>query len=285
MNVSVVIPTYNCSAYLAEAIESVLEQTRLPDEIIVVDDGSTDDTVACLEAFGDRITVFRQEHLGAAAARNHGIEEASGDWVAFLDADDLWVAEKLEKQIAALEASREAALSFTNRATFDAEMKPLSGHRRNVVGGEVTRALFEHTFITGVVVRRDLLRKLGGFDESLPVCEDYDLWLRASLETPFVLVDDPLYKRRLLPDSLSHDDSPNHLDAKCRVLDDFASDPRARERIPMAAIRRRLARVHFVTARAHRGAGNLSEMDAHLDEVIARQPFHFRARLMRWVAA
>ena len=283
MKITVVIPTYNRGRYIGEAIESALGQMWPPDEVVVVDDGSTDETGSRLASYGSRIRVITTGNHGVAAARNAGIEAATGEWVAFLDSDDVWEAEKLAKQIEALKNQPDAGLSFTNRRPMDEDGRPLKGHHRSMVGGQVTRALFQSTFVDtpGVVVRKALLDTLGGFDESLAVCEDYELWLRASLYTPFVLVDEPLFRRRILTCSLSHSDDPDHHEIKCRMLETFSKHPLAEDRLPQSVIRSRLARVHFVAARAYREAGRHDRMKDHLREVTRLSPFHLRAWLGR----
>src|SRR5664280_1650862 len=116
--VSVVIPTYNRLAYLREALDSVLAQTRAADEILVVDDGSTDGTEAAISALPAPVRYLRQQNAGPAAARNHGLREAKGDWIAFLDSDDLWVPEKLEAQMDFLERNPAVELLFAHMINF-----------------------------------------------------------------------------------------------------------------------------------------------------------------------
>ncbi len=283
MRVSVVIPTWNRAGLLLEALGSVFAQTRPADEVIVVDDGSTDDTVARLEALGDRVRLVRRRRGGAAAARNAGVRAATGDWLAFLDSDDLWEPTKLEKQIAALRRDGTARLVFCDSRAVDREGRPIAGHQKPVHGGRITAILFEHVFVhtPSVFVDRALFESLGGFREDLRVCEDYDLWLRASLETPFLLVAEPLFVRRVHSESLAHEENPESLECKCRVLDAFSEDPRARRVLPPDVIRRRLARVHFTAARTYRRWGMAREAARHFDRVRTLQPWNLRAWWMR----
>jgi len=221
--VSVIIPTYNCARYLPEAIDSALAQTYRPLEIVVVDDGSVDDTPAILASYGKSVLVVRQDNRGLPAARNVGIRHASGECIAFLDADDVWLPDKLAVQIAALSGTPEAGIAFTDAEAF-AEggviresllvsgrafvAAWLEGHR---VSDGVSAGWAYEEFLIGnwiatptmAVVRRAALRAAGLFNESLRDCEDYDLWLRVIQRFPVVVVQHPLARYRIRVDGLS----------------------------------------------------------------------------------
>ncbi|MCK6570002.1 glycosyltransferase [Myxococcota bacterium] len=184
--VSVVIPAYNAAAYLDETLASALAQTYPVHEILVVDDGSTDGTGAVIEAWhgrDPRVRRIRQPNCGISATRNHGAAVATGEWLAWLDADDRWVPEKLERQILARDAR--VSLVYTDRRNFG-ERGPLpeiASEHIDMPSGEVFEALLcQGNFITtsSVVQTRDSFWSVGGFttDERVPVCEDWDLWLR-----------------------------------------------------------------------------------------------------------
>ncbi len=186
-NVSVVIPTYNYGRFIADAIESVLGQTVAPTEIIVVDDGSTDDTEAVVRGFGGRIKYIRQENAGVCAARNRGVAESSGDLIAFLDADDIWEPTKLEKQIAKFASDPAIGLVHCGMREYDSLTgKTICDH---LVGGEGWLAndllLWEKPVIIGyggtVVVRRVAFEEVRGFDERLTVGEDLDFCYRIAV--------------------------------------------------------------------------------------------------------
>jgi len=221
--VSVIIPTYNCAPYVAAAVESALSQTYRPIEVIVVDDGSTDDTTAVLRGYAGRIAALSRPNAGAAAARNAGVRHAKGEFLAFLDADDLWMPRKLERQMPLFTEYPEVGLAFTDGSTFDAsgEIKPSAlkgmapyfdrvrpwlqaGDRDGVVVRPAYPDLLFGNFVlpAGVVVRRTCLEAVGGFDEGLAVCEDYDLWLRMAQRSPFALVNEVLIRVRNRPESL-----------------------------------------------------------------------------------
>ena len=183
--VSVIMPTFNRSALLPKAIESVRRQDYEAWELIVVDDGSSDDTQAVLARFaGDsRIRCFRQENRGQASARNYGIREAHGAWIAFIDSDDQWLAHKLRKQMEYLAGNPDMDIVYGEVERIDLVGRVLP-RRRSMQrhSGWVWRALLDNNFIgmSTAVVRADKLRKVGGFDETMRVVEDYDLWLRLS---------------------------------------------------------------------------------------------------------
>ncbi|MBK7801068.1 MAG: glycosyltransferase [Chloracidobacterium sp.] len=198
--VSVVIPTYNYGRFIAEAIGGALGQTLEPVEIIVVDDGSTDDTEKVVREFGNRVRYIRQENAGVCAARNRGVAESSGEYIAFLDADDIWLPEKLEKQIAKFAEDKEIGLVHCGMREFDSETGETI--RLHLDGGEGSVAdnllLWKEPVIVGpggtVVVTREAFEKSGGFDTEMKVGEDWDFCYRVAREfrvgfVPEALVD------------------------------------------------------------------------------------------------
>ena len=194
--VSVIVPAYNCAAYVAEAVESALAQDHAAKEVVVVNDGSKDDTLAVLGRFGDRIRVIDQNNAGPPAARNAGLAAARGDYVAFLDADDVWLQGKLSAQVRHLDANSDVGTVFTGwhvwapRADGRYERPAASGNKR--VGDEVdaetsgwlyTQLLFDCALLTTtVMLRRSVIDRIGTFDLTLYNGDDYDYWLRASRE-------------------------------------------------------------------------------------------------------
>ena len=195
--VSVIIPAYNAESYIDDAVESALRQTHADTEVIVVDDGSTDGTGDRLRAYGNRIVVHRQTNAGCAASRNSGARLATGEWLAFLDADDNWLPEKLERQLAA--APRQ--LVYTDRFNIGArgDLPEIQSHVTPMHSGDLfLRLLLEGNFITvsSAMVRRSLFETLGGFFEPIRVVEDWDLWLRIAASHPVDFVDEPLVRYR-----------------------------------------------------------------------------------------
>jgi glycosyltransferase involved in cell wall biosynthesis len=174
------------------ALQSVCDQTRAPDEVIVVDDGSSDDTVERLRAQFPTVRVLRQPNRGVSAARNTGIRAAAGEWIALLDSDDEWLPPKLERQ---LEAVTEATMLCHCDEIWirrGRRVNPMNKHRK--YGGRIFERCLALCVISpsSVLLRRRLLDDVGLFDETLPACEDYDLWLRVTARYPVSFVDEPL---------------------------------------------------------------------------------------------
>ena len=185
--VSVIIPTYNCARYICEAVDSVLAQTFTDLEVIVVDDGSTDDTKERLDAYRDCIRYIHQENQERSAARNTGIRNATGEYLAFLDADDLWLPHKLELQVPVFEQAPEVGLVYCWAYYIDASGQRIHRRGENVLrsfeaGGNVFETLLFDCVITAggssAVIRQDCIRQVGFFDEALTHVEDWDMWLR-----------------------------------------------------------------------------------------------------------
>ena len=195
-SVGVVIPTFDRAHLLGRALDSVLAQTRLPQQIIVVDDGSTDGTGELLAGY-PQVVHLRQENRGVSAARNLGIRHCDCDWVAFLDSDDEWLPEKLEVQFRALARSPGHRLIHCDEIWIrnGRRVNPAQRHRKR--GGWI----FEHCLPlcvispSAAVIARSLFDETGLFDEGLPACEDYDLWLRICSRYPVLYVDQPLLRK------------------------------------------------------------------------------------------
>ncbi|MFH1215835.1 MAG: glycosyltransferase family A protein [Pseudomonadota bacterium] len=204
--ISVIIPTYNRARFLGKAVESVLSQSVRDFELIVVDDGSTDDTACLLDGYGDKLRVIRQENQGPAAARNTGIKASSTPFLAFLDSDDWFVQEKLGLQLTAMEAQPGFLISHTDEIWYR-RGKLLNQKKKHArpEGFIFTQCLpLCVVGMSTVMVRREFFDTAGLFDEELPCCEDYDLWLRASVKLPFLKIDEPLtVKQGGRPDQVS----------------------------------------------------------------------------------
>jgi len=188
--VSAVIPTYNYARFVAGAITSVLEQTYPAVECIVVDDGSTDETRAVLEGFGDRIRAVHQPNRGLSAARNTGIAAARGRYVALLDADDRWHPGKVEAQVRWLESHPDVGCVGCGREHLEADGRRVTfpGLPNGRSRDETLRAIAVRRFWvggsgSGAMVRADVLASVGGFDETLKAAEDWDMWLRLAAAT------------------------------------------------------------------------------------------------------
>ena len=202
--VSVIIPTYNRMDTIGRAVISVLSQTWNPIELIVVDDGSTDNTLDALREHRHRIKLICQENRGSGAARNTGIRAATGDIISFLDSDDTWLPEKTERQVKLLQRTESATVgccicntrmfpasgpAFTSFSIADLHPKCGEGVWKNPLEILLTRFLL---FNQAAAIRRNALAQVGGFRENLRILEDYDLALRLSLSTSWAFIADPL---------------------------------------------------------------------------------------------
>ena len=205
MKVSALIPTYNRQAQVLRAIDSVLAQTVPVDEIIVVDDGSTDDSSEAIRShYGSRVKLFCQENAGVSAARNRGIHEARGEWIALLDSDDVWLPKKIEHQLEAIAVfGDEFGVCFTdNIFTSNPEMKLSRFHQTSLESisrfgslEEPAKSILaerEPFFTSSILVRRSLLTEINGFDSGMVVREDTDVLFRLSFMTKFCFVAETL---------------------------------------------------------------------------------------------
>ncbi len=231
MDVSTIIPVYNGAAYVAESVASALAQRGVTHEVIVIDDGSTDDTQEVLRQFGDAIRVLLKPNGGCASARNAGARVARGEWLAFLDADDEWLPDKLAKQLVL--ADNETLLIYTDRFNFghcDGVPERLSESLRPL-DGDVFEPLLLGNFMTvsSALMRHDVFESLGGFYECLLVCEDWDLWLRyAATGMRVGVCNEPLMRYRIHPSSISQN-SAKMLQGRLEVLSRAFALPTARD--------------------------------------------------------
>lgn len=283
-SISVIIPTYNYGRFIREAIDSVLAQTYPVAEIIVVDDGSTDDTLKILAGFGNRIVTVVQNNAGAAAARNRGMAVARGDYLAFLDSDDLWLREKTEKQIALFEADPDLGLVHCGAERVDAAGKTLSVELSGLEGW-VARQLIVlgHGLVavgSSMMVPRRVAEEIGGFDSRLPACEDGDFCYRVALRYRFGFVPEPLVRYRQHGDGI-HLNIPRMEDAMLMLLHKVFLSPD-----PSIQILRRRAYGHMHRILAgcyfHRGETRLSLR--HMFKSVrwdARNVLHFAAYPLR----
>ncbi len=192
-NISVILPTYNRAEKLAIALDSVLAQTIPAQEIIVIDDGSTDHTEALINHDYPTIQYHKQENRGVSAARNVGIQSATSEWLAFLDSDDEWLPNKLEVQMQRLKSEPDNLISHTE------EIWIRNGRRVNPKKKHIKKGghIFEHCLPmcamspSSIIIHRSVLDDVGLFDENLPACEDYDLWLRITAKYPVTFIETP----------------------------------------------------------------------------------------------
>jgi glycosyltransferase involved in cell wall biosynthesis len=247
-SVSVVIPAHNAESFIREALDSVLAQTTQPCEIIVVADCCTDGTTDVVREYAGHVRLLFSDAGNAAAARNAGSRAATGDWLAFLDADDCWLPEKLERQLRVAETPQ-TALVYTDRYNFGnrGDLPEVHGSVQPLYRGDVfvdLLVLGNHITLSSVLVRRDVFIQLGGFAETLKNAEDWEMWIRVAAAHRIEACEEPLVRYRFHASSKSANpermriarlavtesalDSPAA--AACRRLRDAASarPPRAR---------------------------------------------------------
>lgn len=271
--VSVVIPNHNYAQFVGAAIESALAQTYSPIEVVVVDNGSTDESLAVLRAYGDRIRVVAQENRGQAGSRNRGIEESSGEFVAFLDADDVWLPHKLEKQMRLFDRS-EVGLVYSGLIIGDAALKPL----REVMPTFTGRVLKEFALAAGAVVqggestaiiRKECFAKVGPFDSGLSISCGWDFYRRVASCYEIAAVFEPLtVYRQHGTNAHSRVDVFEH-DVLLR-LEKLFSDPLSSE---VHGLRRRsYGRSFLMLAGCHLRAGSLCGATRYALKAVAAWP-------------
>lgn len=197
-HVCVIIPTYNRCGLIRQCLESVLAQTYKDFEIILVDDGSTDNTAEILSFYKGRVVTIHAEHEGPSAARNKGIRASQGEFIAFLDSDDLWLPQKLERQMDFIRNQPEVLICQTEETWIrnGVRVNPRKKHQK--FSGWIFDKCLPLCIVSpsAVMIHRSVFEKVGLFDETLPACEDYDLWLRIAPKYPIFLIDDPLVIKR-----------------------------------------------------------------------------------------
>jgi len=192
--ISVIVPTYNRSAFLHRALRSIEKQSYAPCEVIVIDDGSSDNTQSLVKTEFPKITYLYQQNLGVSKARNIGILNAKGQWLAFLDSDDEWLPEKLSKQLALIAKDSSIRICHTEEiwVRHGKRVNPMKKHAKS--GGWIFHSCLPLCVISpsSVIIHRSIFEKIGVFDETLPACEDYDLWLRITSSYPVSFINEPL---------------------------------------------------------------------------------------------
>lgn len=281
--VSVIIPTFNRAALVTRAIASVLAQTMSPDEVIVVDDGSTDDTRDVLAQFGNRIRYVFQENQGVAVARNRGIEAAAGRYTAFLDSDDEWLPHKLERQVAHLNAHPEIDF-VTCRDTTDTGKVPVEAFcdPRRPFRKFLIRPFFSNP--SRYLVRRECFENFGVFDPRFPPAEDMEMWLRLlKAGCRFDILPEPLMIYHVTPGALSSD-SVRAFRAESLLRDEYVRTlPHWWDRWMVDSFF--TARMHLAAARTLRTKGHLAESFSHMLRSFAANPFAPQTRLrFLWLA-
>ncbi|MDI6792170.1 MAG: glycosyltransferase family 2 protein [bacterium] len=280
--VSVIIPTYNYASFIAEAVESVLDQTFKDLEIIVVDDGSTDTTRDILKRFEGKITYLYQENQGAPAARNKGIKAAQGKYIGLLDADDFWMPEKLEIQVPILDQEPEVGLVYANVYNINL----LQGNQflgrvsKKGLRGEPFHELLKGNFIPSpsVLVRRACFEKVGLFDENLGrlAAQDWDMWLRIARVYKVAYVDRPLANYRFHDRNMTTD-LERIKAGQVYVLDKIFSDSSRKDLPPKSALY--YSYIYYHVGEVYYSLGEQNKARENLMKSIRFFPYRWKAYL------
>jgi len=290
--VTVVIPAYNCAPFIGDALDSVVRQNYPELEVFVVDDGSTDETCDVVARYGNAVTLIRQRNAGAAVARNEGMQRARGEYIAMLDADDLWLAGKLRLQVDYLEHNVDVAMCCTRwnllhpdaagRYHIEYSAPPDSASVDLTCGGWIYCELLLdcHVWTSTVVMRRELSERLGGFDAGLRRGQDYDYWLRASRVTRIDRLDTSLALYRT---QVAHDRKlPNtnwELTVIRRALERWGTTGPDGRTLPRAQLRRRLWELNYKFGYLQYQGGRYASAGAAFAAALRERPGHLKTML------
>ncbi len=277
--ISVVIASYNYASYLPFAMGSALTQTYKNIEVIVVDDGSTDDTQQVMERYmtNPRVCYIRQANAGQPKTKNRGIAKSRGEFVAFLDADDIWLPDKLERQMLLFE-DPQVGVVYCRRTWMDSQGDIMPGNERILRRGFILDHIFIDNFIcfSSSVVRRSLLTEHGAFDENLPMGIDYDLWVRLAVRCKFDFVDAPLVKYRTGHANLSKNVMRRY-ECAHRIMDKALNDTEIRASMSWWVPRLALADTWANKAYYARGQKNFRLAAVCYLKSVLNVPFHVSA--------
>ena len=264
--VSVIVPTYNCGPFVAEALDSILSQDWQPLEVIAVDDGSTDDTLEVLRRYGDKIRLLQQPNGGPAAARNLAVHESRGEYLAFLDADDLWLPGHLRVLVSYLQAQPQIHVAYGEWLVWEADpdgsypplvMPPLvdAPELDPANSGWVYSTLLVDSIIhiIAAVIRRSVYDDVGGFDQTLRTGSDWDFWIRVGRSFPVVKLRRPVAAYRQNPSSVTHvvRKENNGFRLLKRIIDTYGLRDEAGHLADRRAVARRLSDLAFNHAYRH----------------------------------
>jgi len=277
--VSVIIPTYNYAEFLPDALDSVFGQTFADWEAIVIDDGSTDNTREVIQPYlnDGRVRYHRTNHIGASAARNLGISLATSPLIAFLDADDLWLPEKLERQVGLFRSDPDLGVTCTGQILVDEHGWLLETKPRKLYRGHVLPQVFCENFVcfSSSMVRRAVIDDVGPFDEEIQLAIDYEFWLRAARRYRFDYVDEPLTLYRTGHASISkrgHERRFVALHIRRRFLDEYGG----RRLLDAGVVRRGFSHLYMHIALAERDRHRLKALAWYL-RAIATSPTYYAA--------
>ncbi len=270
--VSVIIPTYNRKHYITKALDSVFEQTYKNFEILVVDDGSTDNTREYLQKYGTRIQYLYQQNHGISHARNTGIRNSQGDYIALLDSDDYWLPEKLERQINLFQEHPEYGLIASCCASIRLDGS-FRDKNRPGKSGWILEDLFKANFIrtSSAIIKRECFDTVGLFDEKLKECEEYDLWLRIAAQYPIGFINESLVVYIDNPHGVSIDSLTGRL-YRLNVLE----KQYLKEKIPKKLYARRIANTCHYIGRHFLKKGDKLNAKYYLRRALVLHPFYIK---------
>jgi glycosyltransferase involved in cell wall biosynthesis len=247
--VSICVPTYNRKDYLKETLDSVFAQTYKDYEVVVVDDGSTDGTAEMLKQSNYSVRYHWQKNSGDAAARNKMIELAQGEFITFIDSDDLLMHDAVERMMNAMEAEGGDVIVYGPYQRIDENGHIYGEFKSKQYSGYIAKYLFQHIFVysCGSMFPKKVLEMANGFDTSLPVCSDYDLWLRLSLKYRFIALAEPTFKRRRHTGNLSALSTENHI-TELKVIERFYYERGGDSVVPKKIAMHRLSKEEYRVA-------------------------------------
>ncbi len=282
--VSICVPTYNRKDYLKETLESILAQTYKNYEIVIVDDGSTDGTEDMIKQLGVPVTYHWQENGGDAAARNKLIELARGQYISFIDSDDLLFPDAIERLVKVMETETDDVVAYGSYVRIDQDGNVYGKCKRKLYSGNITKHLFQTIIVhsCGSMFPKKILEDTVTFDTSLNVCSDYDLWLSLSTKYRFVALPNPTFKRRRHLNNLSTVSFENCL-TEFRVLERFYYEKGGNKAVPPKIAMKVLSREGFKTGRCAIREGLYDQASQLLGQSFRRHP-NLRS-LIHWTRA
>lgn len=290
--VSVIVPTYNCAAFLGDAIESILGQSYAPMEIVAVDDGSSDDTMRVLQGFGDRVRVFSQANSGPAAARNHAVRKSRGEYLAFLDGDDLWLPGQPGVLMEHVARHPQTRVIYGEWAVWhpDADgsypplVRPQPVPHPDVdpdgSGWVYSKLLFDSIIhIIAAVIHRSVYDSVQGFDETLRTGSDYDFWLKVSRRFPVVKLRAPVavYRQNLSSVTYTLRTENNAYRLLKRAIDTYGRVDDAGHEVDADAAARRLSELAFMHGYRHYWGGDAAIALDAFTQSLQHRPMHPKA--------
>ena len=271
--VSICIPTYNRKDYLKETLDSIFSQTYKDYEIVIVDDGSTDGTEEMIKKCGKSISYYWQKNAGEAATKNKLVELSNGKFITLIDSDDLLMPDAVERMVNAIESQPDEVIAYGPYIRIDENGKNIGRCERKLYSGFVTRYLFGNIFVhsCGSMYSKKIFLELGGRDESLKVCSDYEFWLRASLKYRFIALPEPTFKRRRHMENLSKVSSQNCL-TELQVLERFYYEKGGKDVIPPKIAMRRLSEEMYRVGKCALREGKIDEAKNYFNLSLCRYP-------------